>query len=446
MKKKSILQGWSGRFRSDATGVSAKTEWADQLTRSRHSGPRMSVQTDMSAQQHHPSTLAVHAGTYNDPVTGAVGTPVFNATTFLFQKESYDAFDQGMIRDYPIYTRYGNPTQWAVQDKIAALEHAESAIVFSSGMAAISTTLIALSSRGGHIVTARDLYGGSYNLLREDMHQFGRSVSFVDPTNPEEIEAAIQDNTEILFFETLTNPLLKCAPIKFLSALAKDLNMYLVLDNTFLSPACLTPLDEGAHVVIHSCTKYMNGHSDLIAGSAAGSRKYLDMIWSQMLKFGGSLNPQDCAVLERSLKTLDLRMRAHTENARILAQWLFEHPQVVRVYHPDLSDYPYTWASELLLRGSGGMVSFEVKGGDEAGLRLMDALDIVQAATSLGGVESLISMPFNTSHSSLIEKQRKQVGINPGLLRLSVGIEHVDDLRADLDQALTASTKVRANA
>ncbi|MBP2231648.1 cystathionine beta-lyase/cystathionine gamma-synthase [Azospirillum agricola] len=434
--KKNIFKEWAGRFRSEATGVSAKTEWADQLTRSRNAGPRMENQTTLDPRSHGAGTLAVHAGTYNDPITGAVGTPVFASTTFLFQPESYDAFDQGMIRDYPIYSRYGNPSQWAVQEKIAALEHAESAIVFASGMAAISSTLLALTNRGGHIVTARDIYGGSYNLMREDMHQFGRSVSFVDPTDAAGIEAAIQDNTELLFFETLTNPLLKLAPVRELGEMAARHNLFLVLDNTFLSPCCLTPVDFGAHVVIHSGTKYLGGHSDLVAGCAAGSRKYMDMVWAQMLKLGGSLNPQDCAILERSMKTLSLRMRAHCEGARDLAHWLAAHPAVARVHHPDLPGYPYPWAAELLGKGAGGMVSFEVRGGDRAGLKLMGALTLVQAATSLGGVESLISMPFNTSHSSLIERQRRDIGINPGLMRLSVGIEDVADLKADFTQAL----------
>lgn len=436
--KKSIFKEWAGRFRSEAPGVSAKTEWADQLTRSRNAGPRMTNQSYLDPARHGTGTLAVHAGTYNDPITGAVGTPVFASTTFLFQKESYEAFDQGMIRDYPIYTRYGNPNQWAVQEKVAALEHAESAIVFSSGMAAISTTLLALTNRGGHIVTARDLYGGSYNLMREDMHQFGREVTFVDPMDAADIEAAIQDNTEVLFFETLTNPLLKLAPVKALADVAAKHNLFLVLDNTFLSPCCLTPIDDGAHVVIHSGTKYLNGHSDLVAGTAAGSRKYLDMIWAQMLKLGGSLNPQDCSTLERGMKTLALRMKAHCDGALELAGWLDKHPGVTRVYHPGLANYPYPWADALLTKGSGGMVSFEVKGGDNGGLKLMSGLKLIHAATSLGGVESLISMPFNTSHSSLIDRQRREVGINPGLMRLSVGIEDIDDLKADLDQALTA--------
>ncbi len=435
---KNIFKKLTGRFNSDATGVSAKTEWADQLTRSRHAGPRMENQSQLDPLRNGSSTLAVHAGTYSDPVTGAVGTPIFNSTTFLFQKESYDAFDQGMIRDYPIYTRYGNPTQWAVQEKVAALEHAESAIVFSSGMAAISTALLALTSRGGHIVTARDLYGGSYNLMREDMHQYGREVSFVDPTDANAIEQAIQENTEVLFFETLTNPLLKCAPVKALGAMARKHNVFLILDNTFLSPVYLTPLDHGAHLVIHSCTKYLNGHSDLVAGCASGNRKYLDLVWSQMLKLGGSLNPSDCSSLERGMKTLAIRMQAHNHNARALALWLQKHPAIACVYHPELESYPFPWAKELLSQGSGGMLSFEVKGGNQAGLKLMSKLKLAQAATSLGGVESLVSMPFNTSHSSLTELQRREVGINPGLVRFSAGIEDIADLTADFEQALAS--------
>jgi cystathionine beta-lyase/cystathionine gamma-synthase len=434
--KKSLFKTLSNHFQSEATGVSAKTEWADQLTRSRHAGPRMENQTTLIGKSYGMSTRAVHSGTYNDPVTGAVGTPIFNSTTYLFQKESYDAFEQGMIRDYPIYGRYGTPNQWAVQEKIAALENAESCIVFSSGMAAISTTLLSLTNRGGHIVTARDLYGGSYNLMREDMHQFGRTVSFVDPIDIELIKNAITDDTEVLFFETLTNPLLKCAPLKQLGKLAEQHGIFLVVDNTFLSPYFLTPLDHGAHVVIHSGTKYLNGHSDLVIGCASGNRKYCDMIWGQMLKLGGSVNPQDCATLERSMKTLAIRMQAHNTNALLLAQWLEEQPQVACVYHPGLASYPFPYTDEVLSHGSGGMVSFELVGGNQAGFSLMQELTLPQAATSLGGVESLISMPFNTSHSSLNSTQLQEVGINLGLMRLSVGIEDIDDLKADFSQAL----------
>jgi cystathionine beta-lyase/cystathionine gamma-synthase len=379
----------------------------------------------------------VHAGTHQDPVTGAVGTPVFASTTFTFTEDTYEAFDQGHIRDVPIYGRYGSPNQWAVQEKVASLENAESALVFSSGMAAITTTLLALTNRGGHIISSRDVYGGTFNLLREDMHQLGRSVTFIDPTDIDAIEAAIRDETQVLFFETLTNPLLKAVPLTQLGRLAHERNLLLVVDNTFLSPIHLRPLEHGAHIVIHSATKYLNGHSDVTAGTAAGPRKYVDRIWQQMLKFGGSLDAVMCFLLERGLKTLALRMRRHSENATACAAFLATHPAVRAVHHPSLEGYPCPWLRQICPDGWGGMVGFEVHGGDDAALKLLDRLDLPMVATSLGGVESLVSLPFNTSHSFLTERQRREVGIAPGLVRYSAGIEDGEDLVADLDQALT---------
>jgi len=308
-----------------------------------------------------------------------------------------------------------------VQEKVAALENAESGVVFSSGMAAITSTLLTLTNRGGHIVTSRDVYGGSYNLLREDMYQLGRDVTFTDATDFDAIVAAIRPETQVLFFETLTNPLLKAAPLAQLGEYAEANHLLLVVDNTFLTPYCLRPLELGAHVVIHSATKYLGGHSDLTAGIAVGSRKYMDRVWKQMLKFGGSLDALPCFLLERGLKTLALRMRVHVENANALAAFLVEHPRVRAVYHPSLPDYPYPAIREICRNGFGGMVSFEVAGGDEAALKFMERLTIPEVAPSLGGVESLVSLPFNTSHSFLTAAQRRDIGIKPGLVRLAVG-------------------------
>jgi cystathionine beta-lyase/cystathionine gamma-synthase len=210
----------------------------------------------------------------------------------------------------------------------------------------------------------------------------------------------------------------------------------LVVDNTFLSPVCLRPLDHGAHLVIHSATKYLNGHSDVTAGVVSGPRKYVDRVWSQLLKFGGSLDALMCFLLERGLKTLALRMRQHSVNADALAGFLAGHPAVRAVHHPGRPDYPYPWLRELCAEGWGGMVSFELEGGDEAALKLLDRLRLPVVATSLGGVESLVSLPFNTSHSFLTARQRLDVGIEPGLVRFSAGIEDTADLLADLDQAL----------
>jgi cystathionine beta-lyase/cystathionine gamma-synthase len=383
-----------------------------------------------------PGTRSVHAGTYEDPVTGAVGTPVFASTTFTFSDDTYEAFDQGHIRDVPIYGRYGSPNQWAVQEKIASLEGAESALAFSSGMAAITTTLLALTNRGGHIVSSRDVYGGTFNLLREDMHQLGRGVTFTDPADFAAIEAAIRDETQVLFFETLTNPLLKAIPLTRLGRLARERDLLLVVDNTFLSPIHLRPLEHGAHIVVHSATKYLNGHGDVTAGVASGPRKYVDRIWQQMLKFGGSLDAPMCFLLERGLKTLDLRMRRHSANAAAVAAFLAGHPAVRAVHHPSLDGYPCPWLREICPDGWGGMVAFEVAGGDETALKFLAGLRLPVVATSLGAVESLVSLPFNTSHSFLTDRQRREVGIEPGLVRFSAGIEDAADLIADLGRAL----------
>jgi cystathionine beta-lyase/cystathionine gamma-synthase len=423
------------KSQGDAPGAGQDGEWTDSLQRGRVPGPRLAQQRVVDGTG--PSTRSVHAGTHEDPVTGAANTPVFASTTFTFTEDTYEAFDQGHIRDVAIYGRYGSPNQWAVQEKIASLENAESALVFSSGMAAITTTLLTLTNRGGHIISSRDVYGGTFNLLREDMHQLGRSVTFIEPTDIAAIQAAIRDETQVVFFESLTNPLLKAIPLPELGRLAREHNLLLVVDNTFLSPIHLRPLEHGAHIVIHSATKYLNGHGDVTAGVASGPRKYVDRIWQQMLKFGGSLDAVMCFLLERGLKTLAVRMRRHSENATALAAFLADHPTVRTVHHPSLDSYPCPWLREFCRDGWGGMVAFEVQGGDEAALKLLDRLTLPVVATSLGGVESLVSLPFNTSHSFLTERQRQEVGIAPGLVRFSAGIEDTDDLIADLDQALT---------
>ncbi len=407
--------------------------WMGDLVRQRRPGPRLT---------HHErtgdvddATLVVHEGTYRDPVTRAVGSPIFQTTTFELDTDSYQGLTDGMARDLPIYTRYGNPSQWGVQARIAALERAESALVFASGMAAIASTLVALTNSSGHVIASYDLYGGSYNFLREDLHQMGREVSFVDGTDVDQVAAAVRPNTQLLFFETLTNPLMKCIPVAEIADLARANSLLLVLDNTLLSPMYLKPITLGAHLVIQSCSKYLNGHSDLTAGSLAGPRKYVDRVWAQLLRFGAQLEPMSCFLLERGMKTLALRMQAHAANAEAIADFLSHHPRVAKVHFPSVPGYPYRWARKMC-SGFGGMVSFEVKGGDEAALKLLRRLKLIPVATSLGGVESLISLPFNTSHTALSEAQRSRIGIRPGLVRLSTGIEAPRDLIDDLDQAL----------
>jgi methionine-gamma-lyase len=409
--------------------------WFDDLTRMRFGGP-VAPAHRVLPRETNIETLAVHAGTYSDPVTGCVGTPIFQTSTFLLDDASYAAFADGTMRDVPIYTRYGNPSQWAVQEKLAALEGGRSAMATSSGMSAIASTIYALTNPGSHIISAYDIYGGSYNLLHEDLPATGREVTFVDPTDTDEIRAAVRPQTQLLFFETLTNPLLKAPPIRRIAEIAAENNALLVVDNTFLTPVNMRPLALGADIVVHSATKYLGGHSDLTAGAVIGRRKFLDHVWAQALRFGGTLEPLTCFLLERGLKTLVLRVQRQNENAREIARFLAGHEQVAAVYHPDIDSARYADLSTEDYLGYGGMISFEVRGGDEAALAFMSRLRIPYVATSLGGVESLVSMPSNTSHSSLTSGQRARIGINPGLVRYSAGIEHVDDLIDDLRRAL----------
>jgi methionine-gamma-lyase len=415
--------------------------WMDELVRQRQAGPRLAYHARHAGAR--DATLALHEGTYRDPVTRAVGSPIFQTTTFELDTDTYAALSDGLTRDVPIYTRYGNPSQWSVQAKIAALERAESALVFSSGMAAIATTLVALTNNGGHVIASYDLYGGTYNFLREDFHQFGRSVTFVDGTDPHAVEQAIRPTTQLMFFESLSNPLIKCVPVDDLGRIAQRHSLLLVVDNTLLSPMYLKPLEYGAHLVIHSCSKYLNGHSDLTAGCVAGSRKYVDRVWAQLLKLGGQLEPTSCHLLERSIKTLAIRMTVHSANAARVAAFLHDHPAVIRVHFPSVPGYSYPSFGRLCT-GVGGMLSFEVAGGDEAALRFLTRLRLIHVATSLGGVESLASLPYNTSHTALSAAQRASIGIAPGLVRLSVGLEQVEDLLDDLTQALESISAVEA--
>jgi cystathionine beta-lyase/cystathionine gamma-synthase len=407
--------------------------WLSDLRRARRPGP-------FTGGEHHafhrPSTRAVHAGSHDDPRTGAVGTPIYQNSTFLLRAEQYRAIEEGYPRDRFIYSRYGNPTQWAVQEKLAALENAESAIVFSSGMAAITSTVLTLMDKGGHVVASNELYGGTYNLFNQELPSLGMSATLVDPRDPAAIEAAIRPETQILYFEAITNPLLKVIDIPVLAAIAERQQVRLVIDATFATPIACRPLEHGADIVVHSASKYLNGHSDLIAGVAAGSRKLIDQLWPRMLTYGGCLDPHACFLLERGLKTLAIRMKAHQESAHALAQHLGAHPRIRRVFYPLLESHPDHAVARRLLENGTGNVTFVVDGGDAAAIRLLDALTIPKQATSLGGVESLISLPFNTSQAGFTPRQRAAMGIEPGCVRLSVGIEDPEDLIADFDQAL----------
>lgn len=424
-------------LKGDARSKSALTNksviWANGLTRRRQNGPAISAKDWSKANS---STIAVHAGTTDDKSTGAVGTPIYQTSTFSLNEEAYTAVEEGHARDRFIYTRYGNPSQWAVQNKLAALEHAESALVFSSGMAAITASVMALVDKGAHIVASNELYGGTYNLFNHELPTFGMSADFVNPLDYEAIEAAIKPNTQILYFEVLTNPLLKLIDIERISEIAKKHKLRLIVDATFVTPIGCKPLELGADLVVHSCTKYLNGHSDLVAGCVMGDRKLIDMVWPRLLNYGGSLDPHAAFMLERGLKTLAIRMEAHQRSATKLAKYLESHPKTLSVRYPRLDNYEHYELAKKQLNNAGGMITFEIIGGDEAAVKLLSHLNLSRQATSLGGVESLVSLPFNTSHASSTAHQRLNMGILPGCIRLSVGIEDADDLIADFEQAL----------
>jgi len=303
-------------------------------------------------------------------------------------------------------------------------------------MAAISSTLVALLNQGDHMVASADVYGGTYGLLTEELPRFGVSITMADMRDPASYEAAIQPNTKLLYIETLTNPVLKVCDISAMVDVAKRHNLLLIIDNTFASPWGCQPLNLGADLVIHSTTKYLGGHSDIIGGAVIGPKELIAQIFMRKVHFGGSPDPHACYLLERGMRTLDVRMPRICENAATLAGRMEQHGAIERVYHTSLESHPdFEVAQRTMPKGS-GMVAFVVKGGDEAAMKFMRGLTIIYEATSLGGVESLIECPFNSSHMFVPEDVRVAAGVVPGFVRLSVGIEDVEDLWQDIDQAL----------
>ena len=381
------------------------------------------------------STISVHGGEFVDPNTGAVISPIYQTTVFTLDDEKYQAIEKGRARDILIYTRYDNPTIRAVEKKICLLEGGEDALLFSSGMAAISATIFALLEKGNHIISTLDLYGGTVSLLKE-LSRLGIDLSLVDPTNINEIEKKINPRTKLLLFETLSNPLLKFLDIEKVIAIAKKHQIHVVLDNTFLTYILIRPLSYSADLVIHSASKYLNGHSDIMAGIVVGKRELIEKIWNKRLQLGGSPDPHQSFLLLRGLKTLELRMLRHSENALAVAKFLENHPRVKKVIYPGLTSHPQHELARKYLKAFGGMLSFVIEGGNRVGVQFMHRLKMIKEAATLGGVESLVMMPFNTSHACLSTEEREKMGIVDGLVRLSCGIENVDDIISDLDQSL----------
>ena len=381
------------------------------------------------------ATNAVHSGTQH--IGDAVNTPIFQSSTYKLTDERYAGWAAGAQHTL-LYARLSTVNSDAVAQNLAALEGCEDAETFSSWMAAISTTLMSMLNQGDHIVASADIYGGTYGLLTEEFPRFGISTTMADMRDPASYEAAIQPNTKILYIETLTNPVLKICDIEAMAEVAKRHNLLLIIDNTFASPWGCKPLTMGVDLVIHSTTKYLGGHSDLLGGAVVGSKEHIAKIFMRKVHFGAAPDPHSCYLLERGMRTLDVRMPRICENAFTLATRLEQHDAIERVYHSQLESHPDYEVGQRILPHGSGMVAFVVKGGDEAALKFMRKLTLIYEATSLGGVESLIECPFNSSHMFVPEDVRVEAGVVPGFVRLSIGIEDVEDLWSDIEGALAS--------
>lgn len=377
-------------------------------------------------------TRAIRAGQPPCPATGAIVPPIYAATNYQF--ESLDREGGGYE-----YSRVQNPTRKAAEECLASLEGANHAFLFASGMAAESAVFGLLSS-GDHVVCIRDVYGGTISLLKMLQKHHGIETTYVDCAQISEVEAAFRPNTRLLWLESPTNPLTYVIDLRSLCALGKRHGAWVAVDNTFATPFLQNPLSWGADFVVHSATKYLGGHSDLTAGAVALNDAVLaDAIWDQQAIAGGILSPFEAWLTLRGMKTLAIRMRAHQENAMAVARFLSEHPKIERVLYPGLPDHPQHTLANEQMRGFGGMVCAFVKGGREETKRFCEGTRLFLLASSLGGVESLIGYPLIMSHSGLTEEERRLRAIADNMVRLSVGIEHGDDLIEDLDQALKGS-------
>ncbi|RNL68592.1 PLP-dependent transferase [Sinomicrobium pectinilyticum] len=377
------------------------------------------------------NTLCVHAGELRDEKYRGAISPLYMATSY--------AFEDVEAKRYPRY--FNTPNQEALSRKIAALEHTEKALLFGSGMAAISSALMAFLHRGDHVVLQKTLYGGTFNLVTEEFHKFGIEYTFTEGWAPEDFETCIRKNTRVIFIETPSNPLLTVTDIKAVAQIASKHGLVSMLDNTFASPVNQNPADFGIDLVIHSATKYLGGHSDILAGAVAGSEEHVEKVLQFGKNFGGNLSDYTVWLLERSIKTLGLRVKAQNRNARKLARFLQKHPDVSAVYYPGLKSHPDHALAKQQMKGFGGMLSFELRDGLDA-RQFMKELRLIKPSMSLAGVESTISSPMLTSHALLSTEERHKQGISDGLLRFSVGIEDKKDLIKDIEQALVKVTEL----
>ena len=373
-------------------------------------------------------TLAIHAGERPDVTFGAISVPIYQTSTFAFE-------DVGKTRGYD-YSRTANPTRKVLEDTIAQLEGGKTGFAFATGMAA-ETTVMHLLKSGDHVISGDDIYGGTYRLFQNVMQQFGLEFTFLRMDSRERIEEAIKPNTRMLWLETPSNPLLNIVDIEMAVDIAKKHNLLTVIDNTFATPYFLRPIEYGVDLVVHSTTKYLNGHCDVVGGAVVTSTdEQTEKVQFLLNAMGTCASPFDCWLVLRGIETLPVRMRQHEENAAAIADHLKGHPAVKKVFYPGLESHPGHEIAKRQMKGFGGMVSFELKGEAEAVTSFLRGIKIFALAESLGGVASLAEHPATMSHASMPKEHREKVGITDELIRLSVGLENVDDLIEDLEQAL----------
>ena len=383
-------------------------------------------------------TTAIHAGTLKN-LYGTLAMPIYQTSTFIFDSAEQGGRRFALEEAGYIYTRLGNPTTTVLEDKIAALEEGEAAVATSSGMGAISSTLWTILKAGDHIVTDKTLYGCTFALMCHGLTRFGIDVTFVDTSNLDEVKNAMKENTRVVYLETPANPNLKIVDIEALAKLAHtNPNTLVIVDNTFATPYMQKPLTLGADIVVHSVTKYINGHGDVIAGLVITNKALADQIRFVGLKdmTGAVLGPQDAYYIIRGMKTFEIRMERHCKNARRVVEFLNNHPKIEKVYYPGLETHPGYEIAKKQMKDFGAMISFELKGGFEAGKTLLNSLKLCSLAVSLGDTETLIQHPASMTHSPYTKEEREAAGITDGLVRLSVGLENVEDIIADLEQGL----------
>ncbi|SDL32340.1 trans-sulfuration enzyme family protein [Kriegella aquimaris] len=371
------------------------------------------------------NTICTHVGEVKDEKYKGAISPLYMSTSY--------AFEDVEVKRYPRY--FNTPNQEALCKKIALLEHAESGLIFGSGMAAISTSLMAFLKAGDHVVLQQILYGGTFHLIHEEFNKFGIEYSFTNGWRPEDFEAKIRPNTKVVYIETPSNPLLTVTDLKGVAEVAKKHGIVSMIDNTFASPVNQNPIDFAIDVVIHSATKYMGGHSDILAGAVASSEANINRIYNLAKNFGGSLSDYTVWLLERSLKTMGIRVKAQNENAQRMAEYLNQNENVKNVYYPGLSSHPDHNLAKSQMKGFGGMLSFELQDDLDAS-QFQKSLQLIKPSMSLAGVESTVLSPALTSHALLGAEERKKQGISDGLIRFSVGIEETEDLITDIEQAM----------